>query len=40
MKNLLNAGHVISYTTVRNFVNQETAKSKEVFIRRHCRTGT
>lgn len=36
---LVNAGHVISYTTVRNFVNQETAKSKEVFIRRHAEPG-
>ena len=34
---LLEAGHSISYTTVRNFVNQETAKSKEVYVRRHCK---
>lgn len=36
---LLEDGHSISYTTVRNFVNEETAKSKEVFIRRHCEPG-
>nr|WP_144924760.1 IS21 family transposase [Paenibacillus bovis] len=36
---LLDAGYSISYTTVRNFVNQETAKSKEVFIRRYCEPG-
>ncbi len=36
---LTNAGHEISYTTVRNFVNQEMAKSKEVFIRRHAEPG-
>lgn len=36
---LLDAGYSISYTTVRNFVNQETAKSREVFIRRYCEPG-
>lgn len=36
---LVEAGYSISYTTVRNFVNQETAKSKEVFIRRYCEPG-
>lgn len=36
---LLDAGYSISYTTVRNFVNQETAKSKEVYIRRYCKPG-
>lgn len=36
---LIDAGYFISYTTVRNFVNQEAAKSKEVFIRRHCEPG-
>lgn len=36
---LIDAGHSISYTTVRNFVNEETAKSKEVFIRRHSEPG-
>lgn len=36
---LVNDGHVISYTTVRNFVNQETKKSKEVYIRRHSEPG-
>jgi hypothetical protein len=32
---LLDAGYSISYTTVRNFVNEESAKSKEVFIRKN-----
>src|SRR5699024_3766087 len=36
---LLDEGYEISYTTVRNFVNKETAKSKEVFIRRHAEAG-
>ncbi|WP_231746932.1 IS21 family transposase [Lentibacillus sp. JNUCC-1] len=36
---LLDAGHAISYTTVRNFVNKEVAKSREVFIRRNCVPG-
>ncbi|WHY80673.1 IS21 family transposase [Siminovitchia fortis] len=36
---LLDAGFIISYTTVWNFVNSETAKTKEVFIRRHCEPG-
>jgi transposase len=36
---LLDTGFTISYTTVRNFVNSETAKTKEVFIRRHCDPG-
>lgn len=36
---LIDAGYSISYTTVRNFVNKETAKSKEVYIRRHCKPG-
>lgn len=36
---LLEAGYSISYTTVRNFVNQETAKSREVFIRKYCESG-
>jgi len=36
---LLDTGFTISYTTVRNFVNSETAKAKEVFIRRHCEPG-
>jgi len=36
---LLDEGHVISYTTVRNFVNDETTKAKEVFIRSHCVAG-
>ncbi|QOY35061.1 IS21 family transposase [Anaerobacillus isosaccharinicus] len=35
---LLDDGFSISYTTVRNFVNQETAKAKEVYIRRHCKS--
>lgn len=36
---LVDAGYSISYTTVRNFVNTEAAKSREVFIRRHCEPG-
>ncbi|MFZ0447210.1 MAG: IS21 family transposase [Bacillus sp. (in: firmicutes)] len=36
---LLEAGFSISYTTVRTFVNKETAKAKEVYIRRHCEPG-
>jgi len=36
---LLDEGHKISYTTVRNFVNKETSKAKEVFIRRHAEEG-
>lgn len=36
---LLDKGFSISYTTVRNFVNKEAAKIKEVFIRRHCEPG-
>jgi len=33
---LLDEGHQISYTTVRNFVNSETSKIKKVFIRKHA----
>lgn len=36
---LLEEGYSISYTTVRNFVNKEVQKSREVFIRRHCEPG-
>lgn len=36
---LLVEGHEISYTTVRNFVNKETSKAKEVFIRRYAEAG-
>lgn len=36
---LFDDGHSVSYTTVRNFVNEETAKLKEVFIQRHCEPG-
>ncbi|MEI3615047.1 IS21 family transposase, partial [Pseudogracilibacillus sp. SO30301A] len=36
---LIDAGFTISYTTVRNFVNNEVAKVKEVYIRRHCEPG-
>lgn len=36
---LLEKGHSISYTTVRNFVNKETKKSKEVYVRRYCEPG-
>ncbi|MFD1852256.1 IS21 family transposase, partial [Oceanobacillus bengalensis] len=38
-EHLADAGYSISYTTVRNFVNEETAKAKEVFIRRYCEPG-
>lgn len=38
-ENLLDEGHIISYTTVRNFVNSEIEKMKEVFIRRYCEPG-
>src|SRR5699024_1434888 len=31
---LIDEGYSISYTTVRNFVNSEISKTKEVFIRR------
>src|SRR5690625_833201 len=36
---LIDAGFTISYTTVRNFVNNEVAKVKEVYIRRHSEPG-
>lgn len=36
---LLDQGYNISYTTVRNYVNQETAKKKEVYIRKYCEPG-
>jgi len=36
---LLDEGHQISYTTVRNFVNKESSKTKEVFIRRYAEAG-
>ncbi len=36
---LLDKGYSISYTTVRNFVNKEAAKTKEVFIRRNWEPG-
>ncbi|WZX99277.1 IS21 family transposase [Bacillus sp. FSL W7-1360] len=36
---LLEAGHQIGYSTVRQFVNKEITKSKEVFIRKHCKPG-
>lgn len=36
---LVEKGYSISYTTVRNFVNSEISKSKEVFIRRHAEPG-
>lgn len=36
---LIDMGFCISYTTVRTFVNKETAKTKEVFIRRHSEPG-
>ncbi len=36
---LIDAGYDIGYTTVRNFVNKESVKIKEVFIRRYCKPG-
>lgn len=36
---LLDEGFQISYTTVRNFVNRETKKQKEVFIRQRPEAG-
>ena len=36
---LLEPGYSISYTTVRNFINEEVTKTKEVFIRRHAEPG-
>ena len=36
---LLQRGYSISYTTVRNFINEEVTKTKEVFIRRHAEPG-
>lgn len=36
---LVESGYSISYTTVRNFVNSEVSKMKEVFIRRHSEPG-
>ncbi|WP_066127234.1 IS21 family transposase [Globicatella sanguinis] len=36
---LLDRGYSISYTTVRNFINEEVTKTKEVFIRRHAEPG-
>src|SRR5699024_11091975 len=36
---LLNKGFTISYTTVRNFVNSEVTKTKEVFICRLSEPG-
>src|SRR5699024_123609 len=36
---LLDEGYKIGYTTVRNFVNKETAKTKKVFIRKHAVAG-
>lgn len=38
-ESIIDAGYFISYTTVRNFVNEEVAKTKEVFIRRYCEPG-
>ncbi len=32
-------GYKVSYTTVRNYVNEQTSKKKEVFIRRHFEPG-
>jgi transposase len=36
---IVDTGYSIGYTTIRNFVNKEVMKSKEVFIRRHCEAG-
>lgn len=36
---LIDSDFSISYTTVRNYVNKEIDKTKEVFIRRHCEPG-
>ena len=36
---LLERGYSISYTTVRDFINEEVTKTKEVFIRRHAEPG-
>jgi transposase len=36
---LRDEGYKVSYTTVRNYVNEQTAKKKEVFIRRHFEPG-
>lgn len=36
---LLKEGFSISYTTVRNFVNKEVSKSREVYIRKNCLPG-
>lgn len=36
---LLDMKYTISYTTVRNFINNEIQKTKEVFIRKHCLPG-
>ena len=33
---LLDMKYTISYTTVRNFINNEIQKKKEVYIRKHC----
>ena len=32
-------GHKISYTIVRDFVNNETFKVREIFIRKHAEIG-
>ncbi|SES27148.1 Integrase core domain-containing protein [Gracilibacillus ureilyticus] len=36
---LIDQGYSISYTTVRNYVNKETSKKKEVYIRKYCEPG-
>ncbi|CQR46599.1 Integrase core domain protein [Paraliobacillus sp. PM-2] len=36
---LRDEGYNISYTTVRNYVNKENEKQKEVFIRKYCEPG-
>lgn len=36
---LIENGYSVSYTTVRNFVNSEVSKKKEVFVRRYAEPG-
>nr|WP_234028454.1 IS21 family transposase [Lentibacillus sp. Marseille-P4043] len=36
---LRDEGYNIGYTTVRNYVNEETEKKREVFIRKYCEPG-
>jgi len=36
---LRDEGYEISYSTIRNYVNKEIEKRKEVFIRKYCKPG-